>query len=215
LRKLFSITEVKIVMWMCTNCRHLEVTETKPEHCAICGADAGKIIQYEAPKVKGSKTLKHLQEGFAAESKAQVRDLAFAIKAEQDGYPQLAGLFRAIAESEGVHAFHHLRFLGAVADTQENLQAAFERENFARDTYPEFIKDANEEGNPAIATIFGYHRDVEREHAKLYEKALDRMLDPEGVDYYVCEVCGYVAIGSAPDNCPICNAPKDKFRKVS
>ncbi|MCX6004819.1 MAG: rubrerythrin family protein, partial [Chloroflexi bacterium] len=66
-----------------------------------------------------------------------------------------------------------------------------------------------------IATIFGYHRDVEREHAKLYEKALDRMLDPEGVDYYVCEVCGYVAIGSAPDNCPICNAPKDKFRKVS
>ncbi|MCX6004616.1 MAG: rubrerythrin family protein, partial [Chloroflexi bacterium] len=91
-------------MWMCTNCRHLEVTETKPEHCAICGADAGKIIQYEAPKVKGSKTLKHLQEGFAAESKAQVRDLAFAIKAEQDGYPQLAGLFRAIAESEGVHA---------------------------------------------------------------------------------------------------------------
>ena len=201
-------------MWLCTNCRHLEIDDKKPEHCPVCGAPAEKIIQYENPKIKGTKTLKDLQEGFAAESKAHLRDLAFAFKADQEGLPQIAGLFRAIAESEAVHAFHHLRLLGVIADTQENLQAAFERENYARDEYPEFIKDANDEGNSAVATVFGYHRDVERGHARLYEKALDRMLDPQGVEYYVCEVCGYVSVGVLPDECPICGAPKDKFKRI-
>jgi len=165
--------------------------------------------------MKGTKTLNNLKEGFTAESKANIRNLAFAFKAEQEGYPAIAGLFRAIAESEAVHAFHLLRLLGVIADTQENLQAAFERENYAAEAYPVFIREAEGEGNRAIATIFGYHRDVEREHAKLYEKALDRLMDPAGVDYYVCSVCGYVSIGMAPDECPICGAPKDKFRKIS
>lgn len=201
-------------MWLCTNCRHLEIDDKKPGHCPVCGAPSEKIIQYENPKIKGTKTLKNLQEGFAAESKAHLRDLAFAFKADQEGLPQIAGLFRAIAESEAVHAFHQLRLLGVIADTQENLQAAFERENYARDAYPEFIKDANDEGNSAVATVFGYHRDVERGHARLYEKALDRMLDPQGVEYYVCEVCGYVSMGMLPDECPICGAPKDKFKRI-
>ena len=201
-------------MWLCTNCRHLEIDDKKPGHCPVCGAPSEGIIQYENPKIKGTKTLKNLQEGFAAESKAHLRDLAFAFKADQEGLPQIAGLFRAIAESEAVHAFHQLRLLGVIADTQENLQAAFERENYARDAYPEFIKDANDEGNSAVATVFGYHRDVERGHARLYEKALDRMLDPQGVEYYVCEVCGYVSMGMLPDECPICGAPKDKFKRI-
>ena len=201
-------------MWLCTNCRHLEMSEAKPEHCPVCGAAPDKLAQYENTKIKGTQTLKNLQAGFAGESKANIRDLAFALKAEQEGFPAIAGLFRAVAESEAVHAFHHLRLLGVMADTQENLQAAFERENFATDAYPDFIKQATEEGNQAVATIFGYHRDVEHGHAKLYEKALDRLMDPQGVDYYVCSVCGYVAVGSAPDECPICGAKKDKFRRV-
>ena len=201
-------------MWLCTHCRHLEISGEKPQRCAICGAGPDKFVEYTSPRIKGTKTLMNLQEGFVAESKANIRDLAFAFKAEQEGFPAIAGLFRAVAESEAVHAFHHLRLLGVVADTQENLQAAFERENFARDAYPDLIKDASEEGNTAVATIFGYHRDVEKGHAKLYEKALDRMMDPEGVDYYVCNVCGYIHVGLAPDECPICGAPKDKFRKV-
>jgi rubrerythrin len=201
-------------MWLCSNCRHLEIAEVKPEHCPVCGALPDKLVEYSSSKIKGSRTLKYLQEGFAGESKANIRDLAFAFKAEQEGFPAIAGLFRAIAESEAVHAFHHLRLLGVIADTQENLQAAFEKENYATTAYPDFIKAAEEEGNTGAATIFGYHRDVERGHAKLYEKALDRMMDPQGVDYYVCSVCGYVAVGSAPDECPICGAPKDKFHRV-
>ncbi len=201
-------------MWLCTHCRHLEISEQKPERCPICGAGSDKFVKHESSHIKGAKTLRNLQEGFTAESKANVRDLAFAIKAEQEGFPAIAGLFRAIAESEAIHAFHHLRLLGAVADTQENLQAAFERENFATDAYPEFIKTANDEGDAQVATIFGYHRDVEKGHAKLYEKALDRLMDPQGVAYYVCSVCGYVSVGSAPDECPICGAPKDKFRRI-
>ncbi len=201
-------------MWLCTNCRHLEIAEVKPEHCPVCGVTADKLVEYSNAKIKGTETIKRLQEGFAAESKANIRDLAFAFKAEQEGFPAIAGLFRAIAESEAVHAFHQLRLLGVIADTQENLQAAFERENYATEAYPDFIKTAESEGNQAVATIFGYHRDVERGHAKLYEKALDRLMDPQGVDYYVCSVCGYVSVGSAPDQCPICNAPKDKFRRI-
>ena len=201
-------------MWFCTHCRHLEISDTKPERCPICGATGDKIVAWENPKIKGTKTLQNLKAGFDAESKANIRDLAFAIKAEQEGFPAIAGLFRAIAESEAVHAFHHLRLLGVSADTQENLQAAFERENYATDAYPQMIKDAEEEGNKSVATIFSYHRDVEKGHAKLYEKALDRMMDPQGVEYYVCSVCGYVSVGLAPDECPICGAPKDKFRKI-
>ena len=201
-------------MWFCTHCRHLEIADVKPERCPVCGATGDKFVAYDNPKIKGANTMKNLQQGFDAESKANIRDLAFAIKAEQEGFPAIAGLFRAIAESEAVHAFHHLRLLGVIADTQENLAAAFERENYATDAYPEMIKDAEEEGNKAVSTIFGYHRDVEKGHAKLYEKALDRLMDPAGVDYYVCSVCGYVSVGLAPDECPICGAPKDKFRKI-
>ena len=201
-------------MWLCSNCRHLEIAEVKPAHCPVCGVPADKLVEYTNTRIKGTETLKRLQEGFAAESKANIRDQAFAFKADQEGFPAVAGLFRAVAESEAVHAFHHLRLLGVIADTQENLQAAFERENFATEAYPDFIKTAESEGNQAVATIFGYHRDVERGHAKLYEKALDRLMDPAGVEYYVCSVCGYVSVGSAPDECPICGAPKDKFRRV-
>jgi rubrerythrin len=190
------------------------MAEAKPEHCPVCGAAQDKLTQYENTKIKGSQTLKNLQAGFAGESKANIRDLAFAIKADQEGFPAIAGLFRAVAESEAIHASHHLRLLGVIADTQENLAAAFERENYATDAYPDFVKRAEEEGNPGVATIFGYHRDVERGHAKLYEKALGRLMDPQGVDYYVCSVCGYVSVGSAPDECPICGAKKDKFRRI-
>ncbi len=202
-------------MWLCTHCRHLEFSEQKPERCPICGAGADKFIKHESSRIKGARTLKNLQTGFEAEAKANIRDLAFAIKADQEGFPAIAGLFRAVAESEAIHAFHHLRLLGAIADTQENLQAAFERENYASDAYPEFIRTANEEGDNSVATIFSYHRDVEKGHARLYEKALDRMMDPQGVDYYVCSVCGYVSVGTAPDECPVCGASKDKFRRIN
>lgn len=201
-------------MWKCTNCSHLELEIEKPEKCHVCGADSDRIIPLAVEGVEGEKTLQHLKAGFIAESQASVRNRAFAMKADQEDLPQMAALFRAVAEAEAVHAYNHLRFLGAVADTQTNLESAFEHENLAVDSYPELIKDATEAGNTAIAKLFGFVRDVEREHAGLYSKALDHMVSERSTEYYVCTVCGHIEDGSAPDECPICGAPKERFRQV-
>lgn len=201
-------------MWKCTNCHHVELSTEKPQHCPVCGAEAEKLVPHEVPGVKGTKSLNNLRAGFVAEAQAHLRNLAFAMKAEQEGYPQVARLFRAIAEAESVHAFNHLRLLGAESGTQDNLESAFERENLAASTYPQFIREANDEGNAGVATVLGYSRDVEKGHAKLYKKALAHIMAAEESEYYVCQVCGYVSDGVLPDVCPICGAPKDRFRKV-
>lgn len=202
-------------MWRCSNCSHLEVGTDKPEKCLVCGAESTQFVHHEAEGVKGEKTLANLRTGFIAESQASVRNRAFAMKADQDDLSQMAQLFRAIAEAEAVHAFNHLRFLSGISDTQTNLQSAFEHENLASDAYPQLIQGANEEGNMAVARLFGFVRDVEREHAKLYKKALDHMMSDEQTEYYVCTVCGHIEDGTAPDECPICGAPREKFRKVT
>jgi len=201
-------------MWKCTNCHHVEFSTDKPQQCPVCGAEAGKLVPHEISGIKGTKTVNNLKAGFVAESQAHLRNLAFAIKAEQESYSQAARLFRAIAEAEAVHAFNHFRLLGAVSGTQENLESAFERENLAASTYPQFIREANEEDNTSVATVLSYSRDVEKGHAKLYKKALVHMMAEEETEYYVCQVCGHVSDGVLPEVCPICGAPKEKFRKV-
>lgn len=202
-------------MWKCSNCHHLELSVDRPKRCPVCGADQEKLMPHQVQGINGTKTLENLKTGFVAESQAHQRDLAFALQADQEDLPQIARLFRAIAEAEGIHAFNHLRLLGGVSETQENLEAAFERENLATQTYPQFIREANEEGNTAVASIFGFSRDVERVHAKLYKKALDHMMQNVDTKYYVCGVCGYVSDGELPDQCPVCGAPKEKFRTIS
>jgi len=192
----------------------VELSTDKPQHCPVCGAEAEKLVPHEVSAIKGTKTLSNLRVGFAAESQAHLRNLAFAMKADQEDYPQVARLFRAIAEAEAVHAFNHFRLLGALSDTQDNLESAFDRENLAASTYPQFIREANEEGNTSVATVLGYSRDVEKGHAKLYKKAQAHMMAEEETQYYVCQVCGHVSDGVLPDVCPICGAPKEKFRKV-
>ena len=201
-------------MWKCTNCHHVELSTDKPQCCPVCGAEPGKLVPLEVSGIKGIKTLKNLKAGFVAESQAHLRNLAFAMKAEQEDYAQVARLFRAIAEAEAVHAFNHFRLLGAVSGTQENLESAFERENLAGNVYPQFIREANEENNTSVAKTFSYARDVERGHAKLYKKALAHMMAEEETEYYVCRVCGYVSDNILPNVCPICGAPQEKFRKV-
>ncbi|MBE0481425.1 MAG: rubrerythrin family protein [Dehalococcoidia bacterium] len=202
-------------MWKCTNCNHLDFAPAKPEHCPVCGVDAERLVEHSIPAIKGTITPENLKAGFIAESQAHQRNLAFALKAEQEGYAAIAKLFRAIAEAEAVHAFHHLRLLGGVSDTQSNLESAFERENLAARTYPRFIKDANEEGNASVARIFTYSRDVEAGHAKLYKKALEHMVRETDTDYYVCSICGYVSDGDLPEECPICKASKEKFKRIA
>lgn len=119
-------------MWKCSNCHHLEVAPERSKHCPVCGANQEKLLPHQVSGINGTKTLENLKAAFVAESQAHQRGLAFAMQADQDDLPQIARLFRAIAEAEGIHAFSHLRLLEGVSSTQENLEAAFERENLER-----------------------------------------------------------------------------------
>ena len=162
-----------------------------------------------------SKTEQNLMEAFAGESQANRKYLAFAKKAERDGYPQVAKLFRAAAEAETVHAHSHLRTLGAIKSTAENLQAAISGETHEfKEMYPEMIKTAEEEGNKNAARGFRFANEVEKVHAELYQKALDNLDAMAEADYYVCSVCGYTCENEPPEKCPVCNANQNAFFKV-
>ncbi len=161
------------------------------------------------------KTGINVYRAFVAEAKANQRLVAFAERAETDGYAPIARLFRAMAAAEGVHARRHFRLLERTGDTESNLKYAFEQETAANGLhYPAMLKDALAEDEKAAAFIFSQARDVEEGHAGLYKKALNHLMEENLVDYHVCTVCGYIAEKSAPDSCPICNAPRDKFELV-
>lgn len=163
-----------------------------------------------------AKTDENLKVAFAGESQANRRYLAFAKKAEEEGYTQIAKLFKAAAEAETVHALNHLRIIGQIKSTLENLEAAVSGETFEfKEMYPEYIAAAKQEGNKQAAWSFNVANQVEQIHAKLFAKAIDalkRKKPMEQVDYYVCSVCGNTVEGSPPDVCPICGAPKEKFK---
>jgi rubrerythrin len=166
----------------------------------------------------GERTRSNIYTAFVGEAKAYHRLLAFARKADEEGYDQIAKLFRAVAAAEGVHAERHLKLMGEamVHGTEENLQSSFERETTVNEVYyPQFIREAEEEDEPAAALTFSQARDVEEGHAALYKRALSALLRDETHDYHVCQVCGYVAEREAPDQCPICNAKRDRFRLVT
>jgi rubrerythrin len=162
-----------------------------------------------------SKTEQNLKDAFAGESQANRKYLAFAKKAEQEGYLQVAKLFRAAAEAETIHAHNHLRTLGGIKATRENLEAAINGETFEfQKMYPQMIEDAKTEGNKAALNSFNYANEVEKIHAELYKKALDTLGKNADAEYYVCQICGYTAEGEAPDECPVCKAKKQAFKKV-
>ncbi len=161
-------------------------------------------------------TQDNLKEAFAGESQANRKYLAFAEKAQQDGYPQVAKLFRAAAAAETVHALNHLRVMGAVGSTAGNLKNAIEGETAEfRDMYPKFIEAAKKEkASDAAILSFDVANKVEKIHAGLYKQALDNLGKNKDVDYYVCQICGNTVENGAPDKCPICNAPKEMFRQI-
>jgi rubrerythrin len=162
-----------------------------------------------------SKSEKNLKEAFAGESQANRKYLAFAKKAEAEGYKQVAKLFRAAAEAETIHAHNHLKELGGIQSTKENLIEAINGESFEfQKMYPRMIEDATSEANKGALRTFNYANEVEKTHAGLYQKALDNLGKNPETDYYVCQVCGHTAEGEAPDECPVCKAKKQAFRKV-
>jgi rubrerythrin len=162
-----------------------------------------------------SKTEQNLKDAFAGESQANRKYLAFAKKADQEGYKQVARLFRAAAEAETVHAHAHLRTLKGIGSTAENLKTAIAGETHEfKSMYPEMIEAARAEDNKAALRSFEYANAVEKVHANLYQKALEKMDKLEEADYYVCSVCGYTCEDEAPDECPVCKAKKKAFFKV-
>jgi rubrerythrin len=165
-----------------------------------------------------TKTDENLKAAFAGESQANRLYLAFAKKAEEEGFPQIAMVFKAAAQSETVHALSHLAVMGQVKSTTDNLGTAVSGETYEfKKMYPEFIADAQKEGNKKAEISFDYANKVEQIHAALYQKALDSLKtkkQPEKADYYVCPVCGNTFEGSTPDMCPICATRKEKFMKI-
>lgn len=162
-----------------------------------------------------SKSAQNLQDAFAGESQANRKYLAFAEKAEKEGYRQVAKLFRAAAAAETIHAHNHLREMGGIKTTKENLETARNGEvhEFEK-MYPQMIEEAKAEGDKCALRTFEYANAVEKIHAELYLKALEKLGSNPEVDYYVCQVCGNTVEGEPPDECPVCKAKKQAFRKV-
>ena len=161
------------------------------------------------------KTEENLKEAFAGESQANRKYLAYAKKADEEGYKQVAKLFRAAAEAETIHAMNHLRALKAVRSTKENLEDAIGGETHEfQNMYPQMIKDAQSDNDKVAERSFMFANAVEEIHAALYKKATETLGKNPEVDYYVCEVCGNTVEGEPPDKCPICNSPKKMFKKM-
>jgi rubrerythrin len=165
------------------------------------------------------KTNDNLKKAFAGESQANRKYTAFSIKAVEEKFFNTARLFRAIAEAETVHALNHLRAMNAVKSTKENLQEALSGEIYEfTEMYPDFIKTASEEKSSTANVSFNFANQVEKLHGKLYEKALESIENGKDIEtkmVFVCGVCGCTIENEAPGICPVCGAPKDKFKKIN
>jgi rubrerythrin len=154
-----------------------------------------------------------LNQAYAGESKAALRLKVYAQKAEDEGYKQMARLFRVISFSEEIHGARALRVLREIKGTEENLAASFESEKkVAEVAYDQFVKLAEEAGNKEAVLHFSQSRDVEETHAKLYKEAMAHFMEERETTYYVCNVCGYVSDGVLPDECPVCGANAKQFK---
>jgi rubrerythrin len=166
-------------------------------------------------ELKGSETEKNLLIAFAGESQANRKYLAFAKQADKEGYKQVGKLFRAVAEAETIHAHAHLKVLGGVKSTRENLNDAASGEKYEfTEMYPAMIDQSRKDGSKAAERAFRYANEVEKIHASLYKNALDNLESSVETDYYVCSVCGYTCEMEPPDKCPVCGAKSTAFFKI-
>ncbi len=165
-----------------------------------------------------SKTQENLKAAFGGESQANRKYLAFAKAAETEGRMNLAKLFRAVAEGETIHALKHLGVLGEVKSSVENLKAAIAGETYEIESmYPAFIEQAQEDGEGSAKVSFIGANEVEKSHQASFSKALEEIEtggDIEEKEYTICSVCGNLFEGEAPDVCPVCKFPKEKFYKI-
>jgi rubrerythrin len=162
-------------------------------------------------------TASNLKEAFAGESQANRKYLAFARKAEQEGFKNVARLFRTTAEAETIHALAHLGAMDGIGSTADNLRAAVAGETYEyTQMYPPMLQQAIAEDHRA-RRMFGYATKAEAVHAQLYQMALDAVAqgrDLSETQFYLCPVCGHIELGAPPDSCPICGAKGSKFTQI-
>jgi rubrerythrin len=163
-----------------------------------------------------SKTEENLKQAFAGECQATVRYMAFAQKADEEGHPGAARLFRAASRAETVHALNHLKALGAVKATKENIETAIEGEAFEFKTmYPAMVKDAVEENQIEARHSIEYAMSIEMVHHALFKKALDEEEKNRDALFYVCPTCGHTVRGKAPKKCPYCGEDQARFIEIA
>lgn len=163
------------------------------------------------------KTNENIMSAFAGESQANRKYLAFAKKAEKEGFKNIGRLFRAIAEAETIHALKHFETAGKVGSTMENIKSAVEGEHYEfTQMYPDFIKTAKQEEQKKAQKSFEFANEAEKAHGEIFsklEEVVTKGEDAEDKDILLCPVCGWVGMAPGPDNCPICKAPSKSFQK--
>jgi rubrerythrin len=164
-----------------------------------------------------SDTTNNLKEAFAGESQASQKYLAFARKAEKEGFQNIATLFRTAAEAERIHAEGHLGAMDGIGSTADNLGAAIAGETYEfTQMYPPMLKQAEADGHKA-KRMFDYAVRAEAVHARLYQLALDAVKQGKDLPQdkiYLCPVCGDIEFGAPPAACPICKAKGSSFIQV-
>jgi rubrerythrin len=167
----------------------------------------------EGNKMSENKTLKNLMAAFTGEAEANRKYTAYAKKAEKEGKMNAAKLFRAAADAETLHALKHFEVAGKIGSTADNLKDGVAGETYEyKEMYPDFVKEAEAEGNKAALMSFTFAMKAEEVHAGLYQEALEHLEQTEEVFYYLCPVCGNIE-KARPDKCSICGVPGDKFIK--
>jgi rubrerythrin len=158
----------------------------------------------------------NLKAAFAGESQAAEKYMVWAEKAEDEGLPNVAKLFRAISFAETRHARNHLRVLGGVNATADNLQRAFEGESFEIDEmYPAYAEVATVQGDRQAQRSVRFALKAEMDHKCMYAETREKVVagsDIEAAPVSVCLVCGHTVIGGLPDKCPVCAAPKSMYK---
>lgn len=196
----------------------------------VFGAAAALLCVPAAQAEASAQTIKNLNAAFQGESNASNRYAKFAEKADADGHPEVAKLFRATSASEAIHRDNHKKAildLGGKVETFEldavtpgatadNLKEAIKGESYERDTmYPEFLAVAEkDDARPAMRTL-RFAMETEKAHAKLYQDALDNLGKQGPVDYFVCNVCGMTVTELPAKKCSVCRKSRDEYKKIS
>jgi len=163
------------------------------------------------------QTIDNLKEAFAGESQASQKYLAFAKKAEKEGFQNVATLFRTAAQAERIHAEGHFGAMDGIGSTAQNLAVAIEGETYEyTKMYPPMLKQAEAEGHKA-KRMFDYAAKAEAVHARLYQRALEAVQkgqDLSEAKIYLCPVCGHIEFGTPPETCPICKTKGSSYIQV-